>query len=130
MFKLFGRTKDEEFVYPIGWDWNRESIKQVESFKSRWEQTKMTREEAITLTKDIAHKSSSDHMIVLNILEALGLIKFDEPKIPSWVAQYKSWNIEGMVNELVRLKHSSNFMDRGLRIDFLKNEIQLKLVRY
>ena len=41
---------------------------------------KMTREEAITLCKDVAHKSPSDHMIVLNILEALGLIKFDEPE--------------------------------------------------
>ena len=43
------------------------------------QETKMTREEAIAKCKEIAHKSPSDHMIVLNILEVLGLIKFDKP---------------------------------------------------
>lgn len=95
------------------------------------EQIKMTRDEAITLTKDIARRSPSDHMIVLNILEALGLIKFDElPKCPEWKSHYKSMSLKTMVEQIVYLKSNFIHHDRGNRIDFLKAEIQRTLANY
>jgi hypothetical protein len=66
----------------------------------------------------------------LNALEALGLIKFDEPVPADWELIYKSMTITGLASELDNLKvHAYSVTDYKKRIYFLKTELILRIVK-
>jgi len=64
----------------------------------------MTRLEAIKLAKKLGNDDKPWYESDISLLEALGLIKFDEPKKPVYVFKTKEGVEYKILNEFVRIE--------------------------